>query len=62
VTANFSRLDAETTRTWLTFPLNSSAFNTTVSPFAQRSQQYLKEQFGQANEKVGEQDYRLKQY
>ena len=37
---------------WLRYRLNSSAFNTTVSPFAQRSQQYLKEQFGNVDEKV----------
>ena len=39
-------------RAWLRHRLNSSAFNTTVSPFAQRSQQYLKEQFGNVDEKV----------
>ena len=38
---------------WLTDRINSSAFNTTVTPFAQRSQQYLKESFGNADEKVG---------
>ena len=37
---------------WLTDRINSSAFNTTVTPFAQRSQQYLKESFGQVEEKV----------
>ena len=37
---------------WLTDRSNSSAFNTTVTPFAQRSQQYLKESFGQIDEKV----------
>jgi len=39
-------------RIWLTAHINSSAFNTTVSPFAQRSQQYLKEQLGQAHDKA----------
>ena len=39
-------------QTWLTSRINSSAFNTTVSPFAQRSQQYIKESLGQSDEKV----------
>jgi hypothetical protein len=36
----------------LTWYHYSSAFNTTVSPFVQRSQQQLKEQFGTVEDKV----------
>ena len=45
-------IELEAYQTWLTSRITSSAFNTTVSPFAQRSQQYIKESLGQSDEKV----------
>jgi hypothetical protein len=51
-TLTMSAFELRSYQQWLTTRYNSSAFNTTVSPFAQRSQQYLKEQFGSADEKV----------
>ena len=51
-TLTMTTFDLGAYQAWLRYRINSSAFNTTVSPFAQRSQQYLKEQFGNVEEKV----------